>query len=111
MMTLPTLYLPSSVGRAVFNELDRVPWARLAHAYGTGKSGPELCDDVVATLRQLGASDVDAFDEAVCALFSNLCHQGTIYKATAFAVPFLAAFAAGTDLPPDRVLAFISILA
>jgi hypothetical protein len=105
------IYVPSSIGRLALDELDRVPWAELAHAYGTGKLGPELHEDVAATLRQLGEARPVAFDEAVYALFSNLCHQGTIYRATAFAVPFLAALAAGEDLAPNQVLAFVVILA
>jgi hypothetical protein len=28
-------------------------------------------------------------------LYSNICHQGTVYQATAYAVPFIAAVAAG----------------
>jgi hypothetical protein len=34
-------------------------------------------------------------------LWSNICHQGTVYEATAYALPFVAAIAAGdvsTDL-------------
>ncbi|HKU37456.1 MAG TPA: hypothetical protein VJR89_04895 [Polyangiales bacterium] len=110
-MTDPELYLPSALGRAAFDELDRVPWAELPHAYGVGTVGPDLSDDVPATLRQLGETDREAFHEGVDALFSNLCHQGTIYEATAFSVPFLAAFAAGTDLGPDQVPYFVAIFA
>jgi len=107
----PEIYLPSRIGRAALAELDRVPWAELKHAYGIGKLGPELHEDVAATLRQLGETDPEAFEAGVDALFSNLCHQGTIYQATALAVPFLAALAAGTDLTPTQLPAFVVILA
>lgn len=113
-MTLrhPKIYVPSSVGREALEELPRVPWGELAHAYGTGKVGPELHEDVAATLRQLGETRAGAFEEGADALFSNLCHQGiTIYQATAFSVPFLAAFAAGTDLTPHQVHVFVAIFA
>src|ERR1022692_610498 len=105
------IYVPSSVGSAALDELDRVPWAELDHAYGTGKLGPQLYQDVAATLRQFGHTKPAAFEEGVDALFSNLCHQGTIYQSTAFAVPFLAAFVAGTDLTPNQVVAFVVIFA
>ena len=103
------LYVPAADGPAALDELDRVPWADLDHAYGTGKLGPELYEDVAATLRRFGDSLPGAFEAAVHALFSNLCHQGTIYESTAFAIPFLAAFAAGTDLSPNQVLTFGAI--
>jgi hypothetical protein len=109
--THPVIYVPSSSGRAALDELDRIPWAELEHAYGTGRVGPDLHEDVAETLRQLGETDPDAFNEGVYALFSNLCHQGTIYRATAFAVPFLAALAADPNLTPSRVPAFVAILA
>ena len=107
----PEIYVPSAIGRAALDELERVPWAELRHAYGTGKLGPELHEDVAATLRQLGEADPEAFDAGVFALFSNLCHQGTVYQATAFAVPFLAALAAGTALTPAQEPAFVVIFA
>ena len=103
--------IPSSIGHLALDELDHVPWAELAHAYGTGKLGPELYEDVAGTLRQLGESRPRAFEEAVHALSSNLCHQGTIYQATAFAVPFLAAIAAGADRTPNQVVAFVAVFA
>lgn len=105
------IYVPSSVGSAALDELDRVPWAELDHAYGTGKLGPQLYEDVAATLRQLAHTKPTAFEEGVDALFSNLCHQGTIYQSTAFAVPFLTAFVAGTVLTPNQVAAFVAIFA
>jgi hypothetical protein len=108
----PKIYVPSSVGRAALDELDRVPWETLAHAYGTGKVGPRLWEDPAATLRQLGETKPGAFEAfAGDGFFNNLCHQGTIFQATAFAVPFLAAFAAGTKLTRHQVDVFIAIFA
>src|SRR4051812_39604074 len=107
---MTTLYLPSAIGRAAFEELDRVKWDDLAHAYGAGKTGPELSDDVAATLEQLGHPRPGALDAATYALFSNLCHQGTIYEATAYAVPFLVAFAAG-ELTKQQSEAMLVVLA
>lgn len=96
-------HVPSAIGRAAFSELDRVPWGRLRHAYGKGRVGDALHEDVEATLRAFGEDDEEAFEDAANTVFSNLCHQGTIYEATAYAVPFLAAFAAGAHLDDEQV--------
>jgi hypothetical protein len=85
------LYHPTEIGLAALDELDAVPWDELAHAYGTGITGDELHQDVAASLFEL----TDDPAEAHQALYSNICHQGTVYEATAWAVPFLAAVAAG----------------
>lgn len=111
MPSLTPLHVPSAVGRAALVELDRVPWSRLAHAYGTGPRGDDLDQDVAASLRRLGDDDDEAIDEAACALAANILHQGTIYQGTAYAVPFLVAFAAGVDLTRDHALLFRGLLA
>lgn len=62
------------------SELSAVDWARLNHAYGPAHGVPAL-------LRRLEAGDEHAdFD-----LCSFLWHQGTVYSATAPAIPFLLA--------------------
>ena len=60
------------------SELDAVDWASLQHAYGVATATPEL-------LRRLDAGDEHA-DFDVC---SFLWHQGTVYSATAPAIPFM----------------------
>jgi hypothetical protein len=62
--------------------LERVDWARLQHAYGPATDVPEL-------LRALTVVDRDTREQTVQDLFSNIYHQGTVYEATAPAVPFL----------------------
>ncbi len=62
--------------------LDRVNWSQLSHAYGPA-------DDVPALIRALASGDADARDHAFQGLFSTIWHQGTVYEATAHAVPFL----------------------
>jgi hypothetical protein len=99
MRELPTPFVPSGRGRAALLELDRVPWHELEHAYGKGVvehvSGRH---DVRASLARLGDRDVDAVHAATYGITGKLCHQGTIYEATAPAVPFLAAFVAGEEI-------------
>ncbi|MET9874631.1 hypothetical protein ABZZ36_08405 [Actinacidiphila glaucinigra] len=67
--------------------LDSVAWAELDHAYGPA-------DDVPDLLRALAATDEESADEAAQELWSSIVHQGTVYRATVPAVPFLARLAA-----------------
>ncbi|WP_152626413.1 hypothetical protein [Streptacidiphilus carbonis] len=64
-------------------ELDDVPWQALTHAYGSAEDVPEL-------IRSLYLGDEEAADEAIYDLHGNIWHQGTVYQASAPAVPFLA---------------------
>ncbi|MET8507828.1 hypothetical protein ABZV60_24710 [Streptomyces sp. NPDC004787] len=67
--------------------LGDVDWGALRHAYGSA-------EDVPALLRAAGgAADPGEREEAFDELGSALCHQGSVYSATAAAVPFLARLA------------------
>ncbi len=66
----------------MFEELDDIPWDRLTHAYGNA-------GDVPGFLRGLQDGSEETRMEALSSLFSNILHQGTVYEATSFAVPFL----------------------
>src|SRR5207248_2283185 len=61
---------------------DRIDWAGLSHAYGPAADVPDL-------LRTLASDDADERREALYELYGNIWHQGTVYQATAHAVPFL----------------------
>lgn len=104
------LYVPRTTGRAAFDELDAVPWNELSHAYGTG-IGQAPYEDVPSSLRRLGDDDEDALDDGVDLLFSNVCHQGTIYEVSAFAFPFIAAWGAGVELDERTESAVLQLLA
>ncbi|WP_393055941.1 hypothetical protein [Streptomyces sp. LN549] len=73
--------------------IDDIDWAALEHAYGPA-------DDVPALLRAAGSTDAGIRDEAVDELYVSLCHQGSVYSATAPAVHFVARLA--LDGPGDR---------
>src|SRR5581483_10234818 len=79
------------------NDLDKIPWKNLTHAYGSAQDVPDL-------LRALRSAPPDLKDEEspLGQLFGNICHQGTVYDATAYAVPFLLELAADKRTP-DRV--------
>jgi hypothetical protein len=76
----------------VLDGLDAVPWHELHHAYGTA-------DDVPGFLRDLAAGSEPIRQRAIDALFGSLDHQGTVYEASAFAVPFLADIAGEPTIP------------
>ncbi|GAA2257026.1 hypothetical protein GCM10010232_53530 [Streptomyces amakusaensis] len=71
----------------LFVDLDGVRWADADHAYGEA-------DDLPGMLRAL-TGDEERASEALDELWSSILHQGTVYAATAEAVPFLARLAAG----------------
>ncbi|MFE5535794.1 hypothetical protein [Streptomyces sp. NPDC056492] len=79
--------------------LDARPWSSLSHAYGSAEDVPDL-------LRALAGADVDAADEALSELYESVLHQGTVYAASAEAVPFLAGIAAAGHRTAD-VLALL----
>jgi hypothetical protein len=64
------------------DELDTIPWATFHHAYGTAEDVPDL-------IRALASPDPETRDETLETLFGNIWHQGTVYEASAYAVPFL----------------------
>jgi hypothetical protein len=72
--------------------LDAIDWGKLTHAYG-----PAL--DVPIDLRRLAGTDRKRRGAALGQLWASLCHQGTIYDATAAAVPFLVKIAAHPAFP------------
>src|SRR5258708_7997969 len=59
--------------------LDQINWHQLEHAYG-------VADDVPEWLKTLAFQDEN---DALTQLSLSLCHQGTVYSASACAVPFL----------------------
>lgn len=73
--------------------LDEIRWGELQHAYGTA-------EDVPGQLRKLRVAST--CEEALDELFGNIWHQGTVYEATSFAVPFLVELASD-ETTPNRV--------
>ncbi|WP_143145029.1 HEAT repeat domain-containing protein [Streptomyces humi] len=67
----------------VFVGLDQVDWAQFHHAYGSAEDVPALLRDLASPVEETAA-------EAEQELWSSIVHQGTVYTATAPAVPFLA---------------------
>ncbi|MFI7130030.1 hypothetical protein ACIBQ1_30345 [Nonomuraea sp. NPDC050153] len=87
------------------DDLDRVSWAKLKHAYGRAT-------DVPGQIRALASADEGERQKALSALYGNIFHQGTRFSATPHAVPFLARLAAD-PATPDRepILVLLASLA
>jgi hypothetical protein len=67
-----------------------LPWAEMVSAYGSSEEVPNQIMD-------LFSADKEERDDAVSELCRNIHHQGTIYFATAYAVPFLIELIAFED--------------
>jgi hypothetical protein len=74
----------------MLEHLDSIDWRRLHHAYG-------VATDVPGIIRDLASSDQDVAEPALYEISSTIYHQGTVYEATAFAVPFLIELVASQD--------------
>ncbi|MGB1288560.1 MAG: HEAT repeat domain-containing protein [Aggregatilineales bacterium] len=89
----------------MLENLDKVNWSELEHAYGSAEDVPDLIRGLL--------SDDEAYREQVWGtLYGNIWHQGTVYEATAYAVPFLIELLESPDFP-DKVamLNYLSTLA
>src|SRR5579871_1666333 len=72
--------------------LDEIDWSALEDAYGTAEEVPN-------NLRMLASEHSQDRLDALESLWSMICHQGTIYSSTLYAVPFLLEFASLPDHP------------
>jgi HEAT repeat protein len=89
----------------MLERLNSVDWARLTHAYGKAADVPDL-------IRALSSKDEKKRDEALGELFGNIWHQGTLYEATAFAVPFLIELLADLSVEgKDGILQLLASIA
>lgn len=85
----------SAVGdTGVLDGLAEIPWRDLSHAYGSA-------EDVPGLLHAIACGDAEAASNAVHELFGSIWHQGSVYAATEYAVPFLARMAAAGLAPRD----------
>jgi hypothetical protein len=84
--------------------LGRVNWKELGHAYGPA-------EDLPALIRDLAAEDAETREQARLRLWGTIIHQGTVYSATAYAVPFLLELLAApaTKEKPDLLVLVCSL--
>ena len=79
----------------MLENIDKVNWAELNHAYGT-------CENFPKVIRRLAHPEKGVRSGALCYISENLFHQGTHYDVNEFALPFLLEVAAAPRVP-DRV--------
>jgi hypothetical protein len=84
----------------MLDDLDLVPWSSLRHAFGDAAEVPRL-------IRELSSTDRAPRQAALKELFACLFHQGSVYEATARAVPFLFELLADEATPERNWLAFL----
>ena len=66
----------------MLENLDSIRWDELEHAYGEASDVPQM-------IRYLASPDAEVREGALWSLYGNIWHQGTVYEATAYAIPFL----------------------
>lgn len=66
----------------MLENLDKIDWHQLNHAYGEASDVPEL-------IKALASDNEGARRGAIYELYGNIWHQGTVYEATSYAAPFL----------------------
>ena len=66
----------------MLEDLDKINWSKLSHAYGSAEDVPDL-------LRALTSTDKGIRDNAYDTLNNYILHQGDIYEVTPYTVPFL----------------------
>ncbi len=84
----------------MLDNLEEVDWSSLKHAHG-------VAADVPGLLRSLASSEPKVREESIYELFGNIWHQGTVYPATAAAVPFLYALLTAPDVEDKPSIAHL----
>jgi hypothetical protein len=82
----------------IFQDIHNIPWSELKHAYGNADDVPELLMDLVH-------EDEDARQSALYQLFGNVWHQGTVYEATSYVVPYLVNLLKSSTTPNRDLVA------
>lgn len=76
----------------MWENLDRVDWARLVHAYGRARNVPQILRNMIADKEDVRTSGWRDYH-------GSLNHQGDFYDSTVAAIPFLVEALAATDTP------------
>jgi hypothetical protein len=85
--------------------LDKIRWHEYTHAYGSASELPKH-------IRRLASSDPEVRQQALWELLGSIYHQGTIYPATAVALPFLIRLAADHRTPdPVKIWELLDAIA
>jgi hypothetical protein len=66
----------------MLEQLDQINWRQLSHAYGPATDVPEM-------IRGLATITPENREQVLAEVWSSILHQGSLYTATAAAIPFL----------------------
>lgn len=80
--------------------LNKINWSQLHQAYGDASNVPIL-------IRKFLSQDEGERDEAEQDLFNCICHQGTIWEATSYAIPFLWELIKSPETPDKLKIIFL----
>jgi hypothetical protein len=81
-------------------DIDAIDWSKLSHAYGNATDVPLL-------LQQARSSNPAEREAAFQELHPRIAHQGSVYEATAFALPFLIEMLRSPERRPSDEPAFL----
>ena len=84
----------------MLEDLDKINWSQLNHAYGEASNVPIL-------MRKLLSQEESERDEAYEDLFNCTCHQGTIWEATSYVIPFLWQLIKSPETPDKIKIIFL----
>jgi hypothetical protein len=97
----PRIRRAASLG--VLREQSAIDWSGLRDAYGDAAGVPDL-------LERLWSPDATDREPAIDELWSRLCHQETVYSASAAAIPSLVHAAMNALLTPLQRLQVLSLV-
>ena len=80
--------------------LQQIDWSSLSHAYGQAGDVPDL-------IQGLLDSEPQRRHERLSLLYETIWHQGTIYEASAYAVPFLFELLRSPATPDKSMIAML----
>lgn len=72
-------------------DINDIDWSKLEHAYGRAEDIPEL-------LLMLRSDFEEDRENAIRSFYGNIYHQGTIYQATGYTIPFLLELLFDSDI-------------
>lgn len=75
----------------MLNDLDKVNWDKLTSAHGSASAVPTL-------IRELCSDDSEQRMSAYVELVDQLWHQGCVYEASMYSIPFLVALLESPDV-------------
>jgi hypothetical protein len=88
----------------MLEQLDKIDWSKVNHCYGPATDFP-------TTLRALATGDKEQRKRSLWELHGNIWHQGTVYEATAPAVPFLIELVKSRHADSLEILCLLALIA